>query len=572
MCSQPRRRGTPVPQGYHRPHVRRRGRLGRFAPGGGACVRRLRSGPRGSHGASAGRPAGGAARAARGPRDRFALLAPGRGLGDGPPRRALRRHHRHREREEPRLQPARPRRPRRGAEAPRALPLSDESARAGPGSGTRRAPGQARPARDLRRRHRERAPLADPQVVEPDPHEPRHAPRRRPPAPRPLGRRPLESPLRRRRRGARLPGRLRLARRQRAAAAAQARPRLRLRAAVPPRLGDDRQPGRARNLADRARLHRHRRRRCTEGREDDRALEPGADRRGARSARKCSSRLLEAHGRPRGARAAHPGLRQEPARCRAGPQVQRGPRRRCVSALSLPSWVHARSATRDRAPPVLRRAARGERDECARARDRRRVVGRGDLGRLPRHRRQSAPAVGTGRPQRARARRDGRERGRPRPVLHAGAGDAARPPGRGRDPRPREPARPRRSRRGRGLRGAARRPRRGHPRRGSPPAGRRAPRAREDGCRLRLGGPRLPRGTVRPALDEPRRLHRRRDGDRLGPRHDRAGARVLHRARGRDLPPPRRELPGARARPRRPQRARRAVLAATTTRRPRRRR
>ena len=38
----------------------------------------------------------------------------------------------------------------------------------------------ARPARDLRRRHRERAPLADPQVVEPDPDEPGHAPRRRP--------------------------------------------------------------------------------------------------------------------------------------------------------------------------------------------------------------------------------------------------------------------------------------------------------------------------------------------------------------------------------------------------------
>ena len=52
--------------------------------------------------------------------------------------------------------------------------------------------------------------------------------------------------LRRRRRGARLPRRLRLARRQRAAAAAPARPRLRRRAAVPARLGDDREPGRAR--------------------------------------------------------------------------------------------------------------------------------------------------------------------------------------------------------------------------------------------------------------------------------------------------------------------------------------
>ena len=52
--------------------------------------------------------------------------------------------------------------------------------------------------------------------------------------------------LGRRRRGAHLPRRLRLARRQRPAAAAARGPRLRLRAALRPRLGDDRQPGRAR--------------------------------------------------------------------------------------------------------------------------------------------------------------------------------------------------------------------------------------------------------------------------------------------------------------------------------------
>ena len=45
--------------------------------------------------------------------------------------------------------------------------------------------------------------------------------------------------------------------------------------------------------------------------------------------------------------------------------------------------------------------------------------------------------------------------------------------------------------------------------------------------RVRLGRPRLPRGALRPALDEPRRLHRRRDRDRLRPRHHRARARVL---------------------------------------------
>ena len=65
--------------------------------------------------------------------------------------------------------------------------------------------------------------LADPQVVEPRPHEPGHAPHRRPPAPRPLGRRAREPALRRHRRGARLPRRLRLSRRERAPPAAAAR-------------------------------------------------------------------------------------------------------------------------------------------------------------------------------------------------------------------------------------------------------------------------------------------------------------------------------------------------------------
>ena len=44
-----------------------------------------------------------------------------------------------------------------------------------------------------------------------------------------------------------------------------------------------------------------------------------------------------------------------------------------------------------------------------------------------------------------------------------------------------------------------------------------------------------------PPLGEPGRLHRRRDRDRLGARHDRARARLLDRPRGRHLSPPRRE-------------------------------
>ena len=104
---------------------------------------------------------------------------------------------------------------------------------------------QGRQAGDLRRRHRERAPLADPQVGERDPDQPGHAPRGRPAAPRPLGRHAREPPLRRRRRGARLSRRLRLARRQRPPPPTPARPRVRLGASVRARIGDDREPGRS---------------------------------------------------------------------------------------------------------------------------------------------------------------------------------------------------------------------------------------------------------------------------------------------------------------------------------------
>ena len=91
-------------------------------------------------------------------------------------------------------------------------------------SGYRAAAAQAR---DLRRRHADRAALADPQVVERDPHEPGHGARRAAAQPRPLGRRAREPALRRRRRGARLPRRLRLARRERPAPPAPAGAHLR---------------------------------------------------------------------------------------------------------------------------------------------------------------------------------------------------------------------------------------------------------------------------------------------------------------------------------------------------------
>ncbi len=64
-----------------------------------------------------------------------------------------------------------------------------------------------------------------------------------------------------------------------------------------------------------------------------------------------------------------------------------------------------------------------------------------DLGRLPGHRVVAPAAVGPCRSSQPRPRSARRERGRARPVLHARARDAARPDGRGGDPRPREPAR-----------------------------------------------------------------------------------------------------------------------------------
>ena len=171
-----------------------------------------------------------------------------RGCARRPPRD---RHDRNGVREDAGLQPAGARRARRRPEKPGDLPLSDEGARAGPGARARRARSPARPARDLRRRHATGAPLADPQVGQPDPDQPGHAPHRRAAPPRPLGGRAPQPPLRRRRRGARLSRRVRLARRQRPPAAAPARADLRRRSAVRPRLRDGREPGRARALAAR---------------------------------------------------------------------------------------------------------------------------------------------------------------------------------------------------------------------------------------------------------------------------------------------------------------------------------
>ncbi len=220
------------------------------------------------------------ARCARGSRHRPPLPPPGADLRGERARRARGRRDGNRERQDARVQPACAERPRRRAEAARALPLPHEGA--GPGSGTSTCGAQGSPASpgDLRRRHRDGAALADPQVGERHPLQPRHAPRGRPSAPRPLGRRPPEPALRHRRRGTRLPRRVRLARRQRAAALAARRADLRSGSSVPARIRDDRQSRRARFRSDRPTGDRGRRRHRLARGSHDRLLEPAAPRRG----------------------------------------------------------------------------------------------------------------------------------------------------------------------------------------------------------------------------------------------------------------------------------------------------
>ena len=195
-----------------------------------------------------------------------------------------------RQRQDARLQPARARRARARAEDARALPLSDEGARAGPGCArstelgcpsVRAAIYDGDTPSEQRWQIRKWANLI---LTNPDmlhigvlPHHDR------------WGDVLSNLALRRHRRGARLPRRLRLARRQRAAAAAPAGAGLRRRAAVPARLGDDRQPGRARRRAARRRGDGGRRRRRAARRADDRALEPAAARRGARACARARS-------------------------------------------------------------------------------------------------------------------------------------------------------------------------------------------------------------------------------------------------------------------------------------------
>ena len=177
----------------------------------------------------------------------------------------------------------------------------------------------------------------------------------------------------------------------------------------------------------------------------------GDDRR-ARRARPAGDLLrpLAAHGR-----GGAPGRARDDRRPRAAPARRDRP---------VPGGLHGRAAPRARAPAVGGRAARRGGDQRARARHRHRAAGLRDLDRLPRHRRQPAPAVGSRRSLGCRPGGAGRLGRRARPVLHPASRDADRPARRGGDPRPREPRDPPAAPGLRRLRGADHRGRRRHPR------------------------------------------------------------------------------------------------------------
>ena len=188
-----------------RPVPRRRARAGRR--------RRPRGGARGPRGRAARRAAGrvreallaaGIARSTATSAPPSTCCAPARTWSSPPARRAASRLC---------FQLPRSTRSPRDAQAPRPVPLPHQGARPGPGAQAARAAPPRRRAGDLRRRHAAGAARAHARrTAHHRAQQPRHAARRHPARPRTLGRVPAPPALRRARRGARLPRRLRLAR------------------------------------------------------------------------------------------------------------------------------------------------------------------------------------------------------------------------------------------------------------------------------------------------------------------------------------------------------------------------
>ena len=339
-----------------------------------------------------------------------------------------------------------PRRPSTGAAKATALylfptkALARDQLRAGP-----RAQAAAGEGGRLRRRHAARRAAADPHEREPRHDEPGHAPPVAPARPRAMGRLLLPALARRRRRGARLPRGVRLARRDGASAAPPTHRALRRRPTVGPGHRHRRQSGRAGDEAHRPRVRRRRRGRRPERRQAVRPVEPADHRRGDRHA------AQRAVARPRGCSRASPrtgsasiGFTRSR---RAAELLAEFTRRACRRGIArpregLPRRLSARGTQEARAPAPGRGAARRRGDERPRARHRHRRARRGGAHGVPGHARQHVAAGRPRRPPRRRlARRPGRA-GRPaRPVPRAAPGGSVRQAGRGRCDRPDEPVR-----------------------------------------------------------------------------------------------------------------------------------
>ena len=364
------------------------------------------------------------------------------------------------------------------------------------------------------------------------------------------GGRAPQPPRRRRRRGARVPRRVRLARRRTSFGASAASP---LAYGAEPQFvlasATIANAGRARRAPHRPRRACRRHRHVAAGRPRDRALEPGARstrssaRARARSAtRRGSSPTLVARGLQticfaksrKAAELVHrfASDRVDAATARAARAVPGRATRRSSGARSsggssrASCWASRRPTRSSSGSTSARSTARSR--SASPARSRRCASSGGAPGGA---RRGLAVLV---------ASEDGA-----RPVLHARAGGAARAPGRGGDPRPREPADPRRR--------TCSRPR-------TKGRSRTADADDRSGRRRSRGRPCCPswsataagfvwRGRDYPAArvslrsgDTEAFVDRRR-GDRGRARHCRARARVLDRPRGRRLPPPRRAVP-----------------------------
>lgn len=190
-------------------------------------------------------------------------------------------------------------------------------------------------------------------------HQPGHAQHRRAAAPRPVGRRAPQPPVRRRRRGARVPRRCLgshaanvLRRLRRAARAYGADPQFLLATATIANAAE------LAGRADRTRRHRGGHRHVPACGARDRPLEPTGDGRGARHPCERARRGVAPDERPRHARAAHDLLREEPEGGRADPPLRVRPRRPRdgATARPLPRGVHRPATPRDRGAPRRRRA------------------------------------------------------------------------------------------------------------------------------------------------------------------------------------------------------------------------